>query len=222
MKEHKPVLIYGNGYLAEMARYLFEHDGGMEINGFCLENNLKLAKERFDGLILLNFDHIEETRPPDQFDMFIAVGNNYRREEIFQKVKRKGYRLISFVESSVLRYENLNIGENVFITGTSGIQPFVKIGNNSFVISSKIGHHSTIGKHCLISGCHLAGGINVGNRTFIGINSIIKQKVKIGNDNIIGMGSTITEDTGDGEVYSTPRTTRKMDFPSDRIKSQYM
>ena len=222
MTKQIKLLIYGNGYLAEMARYLFEYDGGIEVAGYCIEKHLKSGEKSFDNLNLYDFKDIEESFAPDEFDMFIAIGNNYKREKIFKKTKKKGYTLLSFIESSVLRYENLETGENVFITGTSGIQPFVTIRDNSFVIGSKIGHHSEIGKHCLLSDSHIAGGVTIGDRTFIGINSAVKQKVKIGRNNIIGMGSTIIEDTGDNEVYSTPGSTRKMNFSSERIRNSYM
>jgi sugar O-acyltransferase (sialic acid O-acetyltransferase NeuD family) len=222
MTMQKKLLIYGNGYLAEMARYIFEYDGGIEVAGYCIEKHLKSGEKRFDGLTLHDFEAIEESFAPDEFEIFIAIGNNYLREEIFKKTKKKGYGLFTFIESSVLRYENLETGENVFITGTSGIQPFVTIGDNSFIIGSKIGHHSVIGKHCLLSDSHIAGGVTIGDRAFIGINAAVQQKVKIGINNIIGMGSTITEDTGDNEVYTTSGSTRKMDFSSERIRNSYL
>lgn len=222
MADEKEVLIYGVGEMAQMVRYQFEYEGNFRIVGYCIERDFKKGLNSFDGLPLYDFDKIRTSKPPSEFELFIAVGNNYVRERIFRNAKRMGYHLCSFVESTVLRYENLKFGENVFISGTSALQPYVTVGFNTFIIGAKIGHHSAIGDHCLLSCCTLAGGVDVGNRTFIGMNSTIKQRVKIGYDNIIGMGSIISEDTGNGEVYSNTNTTRKMIFPAERIRDQYM
>ena len=45
----------------------------------------------------------------------------------------------------------------------------------------------------------LAGNVFVGERSFIGANSVVKQGVKIGKDVMIGAGSVVISDIPDGK-----------------------
>jgi UDP-3-O-[3-hydroxymyristoyl] glucosamine N-acyltransferase len=80
-----------------------------------------------------------------------------------------------------------------------------------------IGHHTVIGSHCLLSNPVLGGSVIVGQRTFIGMNAIIREKVNIENSNIIGAGTIILKDTLDNEVYSMASTPARP-VSSDQIK----
>lgn len=65
------------------------------------------------------------------------------------------------------------LGKHCFVFEDNTLQPFVTIGN--VVIS---------------------GLCDVGRNTFIGVNAALADKVTIGEDNWIGIGATIVNDTG--------------------------
>jgi acetyltransferase EpsM len=51
----------------------------------------------------------------------------------------------------------------------------------------------------------LAGNVKVGERTFIGSNSVIKQGIHIGKDVIIGAGAVVLNNIPDGtKVVGNP------------------
>jgi len=65
-----------------------------------------------------------------------------------------------------------------------------------------IGHNSKIGKQTIITAhVTLCGGCSIGNHSWIGVNSVVKDKVRVGNFVTIGMGSNVTKDISDNEMW---------------------
>ena len=60
----------------------------------------------------------------------------------------------------------------------------------------KLGEYVTISPNATI-----LGNVEVGNNSFIGAGSIIREKTKIGNNCIVGMGSVVLKDITDDEVW---------------------
>lgn len=209
MKDKK-LIIYGVGEFAEYIGYAFSNDSEYIVSGYCVEKSyIKKTKREEPHDELMNFDNLEEKYPPGEYSLFIAVGNDAVRERIFQQAKRKGYSLANYVASRSIHWEDLKIGENVFISEDTAIQPFVEIGDNSIFIGARIGHHSIIGSNVLLSLSFVGANCKIGNNSFIGLNSAIKPGVSIGNFNIIGMGCNIIKNTADGEVYSAPKAQKR-------------
>lgn len=60
---------------------------------------------------------------------------------------------------------------------------------------SNIGHNCIVGKQCILTSQIILGGSSIiGDRVFMGINSSVKNKVKIGNDAIVGMGAVVLKE----------------------------
>jgi len=216
--EKQEVVIYGTGTFAQYIAYVISHDSNYNLSGFCIEKGyLRDYVPYFSHLPLVETDNMQDIFPPEKFMLFVAVGNNNIRERVYKKLKEKKYSFISYVSSKSIITDDLEYKENVFISEDSGIQPFVKIGNNTILIGSKIGHHSSIGDNVLLSCCYIGGNVKIGNNTFIGLNATIKQNVVIAEDNVIGMGCVITKDTKDKEVYSCGKPAIKRIVTSERL-----
>jgi sugar O-acyltransferase (sialic acid O-acetyltransferase NeuD family) len=219
MKKQK-VVIYGTGSFAQYFGYVISHDKRYELSGFCVEKNyIQDFVPHFPSIPLIESEKINMIFPPDKYRLFAAIGNNGVREEKYKSFKKEGYSFISYVSGKSIVFEDLKYKENVFISEDSGIQPFVSIGCNTIIIGSKIGHHSSIGDNVLLSCCFLGGNVNVGNNTFVGLNATIKEKTVIAEDNLIGMGCTITCDTNYGDVFTCGKTTVKRMVAIDRLKN---
>ena len=218
--KNKKLFIYGVGGLADYAAYVFENDSDYEVVGTCIEKNY-LDKNPNNLMNIMVYEGIEDQLHQADTFLFIAVGNNIVRGRIFQMSKQKGIKLATYISSKASTWANLEIGDNCFIGEGSVIQPFVKMGDNSILISSRIGHHSRLGNHTLLSGASLGGKVTIGDFSFLGMNSIIQQNITIGGKNIIGMGVAIKTSTGEGEVYSSPTNIRrKVKF--DDISKNYL
>ena len=132
------IVIYGIGSFAEYVSYVLSHDSEYNVVAFCVEKEFKREFQNHENLPVINFENLEEHFPPNEYHLFIAVGNNWVRERILKASKIKGYSFISYVSSKAITWKDLEYGENVFISEDSALQPFVFIGNNSFILA-KIG-----------------------------------------------------------------------------------
>lgn len=213
-------MIFGTSIFAEVASFYLKHDSEFEVVAYTV-NKENIDCNEFEGCPVIPFEEITEKYPPEKFDMFIAIAYqkiNQIRAKIFSEAKNKGYNLISYVNSKVIKWGELDIGENCFIFENVVIQPFVKIGNNVIIWSGDhIGHHTSIEDHCFItSHVVISGNVNIGSYSFLGVNATIRDGIKIGKKNVIGAGAVILKDTKEGEVYTTKATTL-LPIKSDKL-----
>ena len=206
----KKVVIYGIGRFAEYAGFSFDNDSTYEVAGYSIESSLMEAEKAFNpGTDFIPYEDLEQHKSPEEHELFLAVGNNLIRERLFTAGRRKGYLFASYVSSKASFWPNLKYGENCFIGEGSVIQPFVEVGNNNILFSTRLGHHCKIGHHTLLSACLLGGNVKVGDLSFIGLHSSIKENTSIGVRNIIGMGAVITSDTEDNSIYTAPAARKR-------------
>ena len=218
----KPVVIMGVGELAQLAHYYFTHDSARRIAGFTVDPQY-IAGTEFRSLPLVPFDRLEETFPPDQYDLFVAIGYtglNSIRAEKCALAKERGYCLASYVSGRASTWPDLEIGENSFVMEGNIIQPFVRIGNNVIVCCSNfIGHHTEIRDNCFVtSEVTVSGGVTIESNCFIGVNATIREHLRIGRNCIIGAGALILRDApADGGYVAVE--TKASGIPSHRLKS---
>jgi len=114
----KPLVIFGTGELAECVHYYLSNDSEHKIVAFT-QDRRNMENSTYKGLPVIPFDEVHKMFPPDHFDMFIAIGYqnlNGIRTQKYYEAKYKGYKLISYVSSKSTIWNDLNIGENCFIT----------------------------------------------------------------------------------------------------------
>ncbi len=65
-----------------------------------------------------------------------------------------------------------------------------------------IAHNCILKKGCAIAACaQLSGGVIIGKNTWVGPNTSFREKVKIGNYNIIGIGAVIIRNTSNHTTW---------------------
>ena len=209
---NKKVVIFGAASFSFFIHFYLTHDSQYEVVGFTVSAD-SMKSETFIGLPVAPYENVENIFPPDEHDMFIAVGYakfNKIREKYFLDAKGKGYRMVSHICTKATHWRDTTIGENVFVFEDNTIQPFVTIGDGTILWSGNhIGHHSTVGKYCFISShVVVSGHCNIGSYSFIGVNATIADGVTIGKRNLIGPGALIQKNTGNDEAYFTERAKR--------------
>ena len=128
----KKVIIFGTSNFGEVVNFYLTHDSDYDVAAFTV-NKSELSQKNFLDLPVVPFETIENEYSPNDYAMFIAVGYtkmNKIRAKLCQDAKKKGYELISYVNSKATVWNDLTIGENCFIFENNVIQPFVKIGND--------------------------------------------------------------------------------------------
>lgn len=102
----------------------------------------------------------------------------------------------------------IEIGDNVSIGANSTIEraalEVTKIEDGVAIDDlTQVGHNVTIGKGTTVAnGAVLCGGVIVGERCSIAPNACIRQRLKIGNDSLIGLGAVVVKDVPPNSVYA--------------------
>lgn len=208
----KKLLIFGDSAFAEIAYEYFHHDSEYTVSALVISREYIKRDTLFD-LPIVPFEEIEETHPPSEYEMHVALVYNKlnrNRMQFYDEAKQKGYRLANYVSSKAFVWPNVTMEDNVFIFEGNVVQPFVKLGANIVLWSGNhIGHHSKIGSHCFISSHVVVSGFcEIGESCFFGVNSTVGNNVNIGRDSLIGAGALIVKDIPDGTLLkgsvSTP------------------
>lgn len=201
----KKLIIVGIGEQAHLAYEYFTHDSDYEICGFSVDQQFLPQDKKFLDKPVVPFENVESFFPPSEFNLFVAIPAsqlNQLRKRFYLAGKEKGYKFASYVSSNAFKWHNVKIGENTFIFEDNTLQPFVEIGNNVILWSGNhIGHRTVIQDHCFItSHVVISGFCNIGEASFLGVNSTVNDKVHIAPNTVIGAASlvhkSITEPDG--------------------------
>jgi len=66
-----------------------------------------------------------------------------------------------------------------------------------------ISHNVFVGKNCEITaGAVIGGSAEIGNSTWIGLNSTVKDQIKIGNNVIVASGASVIHDVSDHDIVA--------------------
>lgn len=210
MNKREKLLIFGNGEFGEVACMYLQKDSPYEVAAFTAHSE-HIRDRRLLGLPVIPFETVQETHPPKEYKMFVAIAYrdlNRVRARIYHETKAKGYTLISYVSSKTNHWDDLRIGDNCFIFENNVIQPYVTIGNDVILWSGNhIGHHSTIGDHSFVaSHAVISGRVRIGSYCFIGVNATIRDHIVVSDECTIGAGALVMKDTKKGEVYAATST----------------
>lgn len=212
-KKSKKAVIWGTGKIAEVIYFYLKEDSEYDVCAFCVDREYMQEKE-FHGRPVVCFEDIEEKYPPAEYEMSIPISYismNRVREEKYRKAKEKGYSFVTYISSKAIYY-GTPVGENCIIMENNVIQPFSKIGDNVIMWSGgNLGHHSEIKSHCFVAPCvAISGAASIGEYSFLGINSTIRDNIKVGRYNLIGAGSLILNDTSDYDIYTAKEGTGRI------------
>lgn len=195
----KQLAIYGaGGFGRETAEWA--RQSGIENMVFVVDDEF-FETDRIENLHVLKRSRINVR----EFQFLIAVGNPRVKESIIR-------RLGNSPDFAVLIHPTAIIAESATIALGSIICPRVVVSVNVTIENhvhlnpgSWVGHDSVIGKFSTI--CPLvsiSGNCQIGDGTFIGTNSSIRERIKVSNEVYIGMGSVVVKDLTTGVYIGNP------------------
>jgi len=193
----KPIVIFGVGKISDVIQYFMREDSNLKVSAFTVHSKY-ILESTFNGLPVVAYEDLLAKFPPQEYDMFVAVGYqemNHLREQIMNELKTKGYQLISYVHPNSGAPKDLSFGENCFVMNNVNIHPRVKLGDGVFVWSgAMIGHHSDIGDYSWItSSANIGGNVTIGSSCFLAMNSNISHGITIGNEVFLGSNVLVTQ-----------------------------
>lgn len=205
MKE--PLLIYGTGLIAEVAKYYFENDSPYSVEAFTNHQEF-IIDDTFCELPVLDFNDPSLAQKFPNLNLFIAIGHqgqNDIRAKRFDESVSKEFNLVSYISSRAHVFSQ-SIGRNAFILENNVIQPFTQIGNNCTLWSGNhIGHHSIVADHSFVtSHVVVSGNCKIESNCFLGVNATIFDGVTIGRNSIVGAGSIVRKNVAENSIIRAP------------------
>lgn len=152
-------------------------------------------EEKFMNPYNINYLGSENNLIKSDTNLFIAIGNNNLRHQVFEKLCLNNY-FSTLIHPTCFISSTTSISSNVLISAGAIVNAHAKIGHGCIInTSSIIEHECDIDDFVHIApGAVLAGNVKIGKRSFIGANAVVKQGLTIGEDVIVGAGSIIIND----------------------------
>lgn len=137
----------------------------------------------------------------DNIEFVIANGEPSARNLLYDKVKQANYGLTKIISSHCDISSSSNIGKGCILF-QSRISPNVCIEDNVAIeFGVDIGHDAVIGKHVVLNSMSFIGGYtHIGERTYIAPGALLKDRISVGRDVIVGLGAVVVRDVLDKSV----------------------
>ncbi len=179
---------------------LAQHD--IEIIGL-LDSDPQLKGRQVLGVPVLGGDDLLEQLHRDgvrhAFMGVGGVGDNSVRRQLFERVQKGGFELLSVRHATAVVSPSAELGEGTCLCPGAIVGAGARLGRNVIVNTGAIVEHDCdVGDHVHIaSGAVLAGAVVVGEGAHVGAGAAVRQGVRIGRGALIAMGAAVIEDVPD-------------------------
>lgn len=139
----------------------------------------------------------------------VAIGNNEIRKQKILALQHAGFNLPVLKHPSAIISQYANCAAGTVVFANAVINAFAHIGQGCIINTAAIVEHDcVIQDYCHISpNATLAGAVTVGECSWLGMGSQVKQLIKIGNNALIGAGSIVVKDIpANVTAYGSPAT----------------
>jgi sugar O-acyltransferase (sialic acid O-acetyltransferase NeuD family) len=136
-------------------------------------------------------------------EYFIAIGDNFRRAEIHAALATYGIRKFpNLISKSALISKDAGIGHGNFIGNFANIGPRSQVGNFTVINTrASCDHENVLADYCMLSpGATTGGKVHIGRYSFIGMNSVVRQGITIGENCLVGALSYVNKPVEDNSV----------------------
>ncbi|MDR2408660.1 MAG: acetyltransferase [Bacteroidales bacterium] len=203
--------IYGTNDLARSLYFHINKWNEIDIKGFIVSPEYVSHVQEFCGLPITTLEEIKTSLlPAADIGVYICVGYrdmNKGRQHVYEICKKSGCSILNFIFPSAY-VDASQMGEGNIIMSQVVIGENTIIGNcNIFRNSSLLEHDSTIEDFNYFSShtC-IAGKVKVGSRCFFGLNSTVKDGVRIGDGALIGSNAYVSKDLDSEKVIVPERS----------------
>ncbi len=132
-------------------------------------------------------------------DVVVAIGNNEIRDQKIELLRRNSFNLITLIHPTAVISPYAAIASGTVVFAGAVINAFAKVGVGCIINTSAVVEHdcSIDNFTHICPNVALAGGVSVGARSWVGISSQVKQLITIGDNCIVGAGSTVIKNISD-------------------------
>lgn len=143
------------------------------------------------------------TFDPNEFTIMVAVADCIEKKKIVERLP-KNTRYFTFIHPTALIMDkNVKIGEGSFIGAYSILTTNILLGKHSIINrGNQIGHDCTIGDYfSMMPGAVISGNVDIGDCCWVSTNASIREKIKITNNVLIGLGGVVVKNISETGTY---------------------
>jgi len=129
----------------------------------------------------------------------VAIGQSHHRLSWLERLEELGYHCPPLIHPTAWVSPSAQLGSGTVVMPQAAVMAGAQLGRGCIVnTSASIDHDCVLadGVHCC-PGSHLAGAVQVGARSWIGIGSSVIQGLTIGVDVTVGAGAAVVHDLVD-------------------------
>ena len=203
----KKIVIFGSGAHAKVIFHEIQNLKKYKILGFVDDTKKKIMVTKYKNKKFYNLGSINQFFISNYRNVcgVIGIGDNNVRNKIFNKVNKidKSFKWESIISKNAIINNNVKIGHGSMICSNVLINNNTIIGNHCLINSScSIDHDNNFENFSSVApGVVTGGNVFIKKNSFIGIGSIIKNRITIGNNTIIGGNSFVTKDCLSNSTY---------------------
>jgi len=147
---------------------------------------------------------LAEQTAPEPVNLFIAVGDNYNRSAIAEKIDAMPHKInyIRVLHPKANISKHTDIGPGSIVMANATLAPEVQIGTHTIINhNASVDHECILDHFCSISpGAILCGNVQLGELSAIGAGATVIEKTAIGRNSVIGAGATVINPIEDNQL----------------------
>ena len=143
------------------------------------------------------------TKYTDNADFIVAIGSNTLRESLLKKLFATNCCIATLIHPTAFISTKSIIARGVVIFANAVVNVGASIDEGCIInTAATIDHDCHIQAYCHISpGVNIAGGVEVGTRSWLGIGSSVVEYITIAENTQSGAGAVITHSTQSNTLY---------------------
>lgn len=131
------------------------------------------------------------------------IDGQQERVDLFEGLGIPDERLATFVHSMAYIAPNARLGPGTVVMPQAVVSSAATIGRGCLVmVGATILHNCRIGKYCHFAAkCCVGANAEIADGVHVGLNATTREDLTIGRNATLGMGSVLTRDMGEGEIW---------------------
>lgn len=157
-----------------------------------------------DWPVVGGFDILGENLFNITDEFIVALGDNAARVALCEQIVANGGKLATLIHPRAFVSQRSRLQPGTVVCAGAIVQPYVTIGLGCIInTAATVDHHCELGDGVHLSpGVHVSGNVRIGKRTWLGTASSVRDKLTIGGDIIIGVGSVVVKDICKEGIYT--------------------
>lgn len=159
-------------------------------------NNYDLNEQKSGYNVITSLEKLlVEYQKYCHFQCVIAIGDNFKRADIFGELKRNKFSLPNIISSHAFVDRTVVMGDGNIVGHGAVINAQAILGDNNIVNTSTVIEHDCVLKNDIhiAPKATLCGGVKIENLVMIGASATIIPNLIIASGSIIGAGAVLTK-----------------------------